>query len=29
MAVTMETLHNSNVDSNKQNENNFSFLPVM
>jgi hypothetical protein len=29
MAVTMETLHHSNVDSNMQNENNFSFLPVM
>jgi len=29
MAVTMETLHHSTVDSNQQNENNFSFLPVM
>jgi len=29
MAATMETLHHSTVDSNKQNENSFSFLSVM
>ena len=29
MAVTMETLHHNTVDSTKQNENNFSFLPIM
>lgn len=29
MAVTMETLHHSTVDSNKQSVNKFSFLPVM
>jgi hypothetical protein len=29
MAATMETLQHSIVDSNKQTENNFSFLPVM
>lgn len=29
MAATMETLQHSTVDSNKQTENNFSFLPVM
>jgi len=29
MAATMEILQHSTVDSNKQTENNFSFLPIM